>query len=71
MVFPRNQCFEKAMKTMVETFTGPADKGIYSKSVQETLYMMACDALKAVDSIDNVSHFSCYLASFRMTFSIY
>lgn len=43
------------MNALLETFSGPADKGIYSKSVQETLYLMACDAIKEVSSIDEVS----------------
>jgi urate oxidase len=39
----------------VETFAGPADKGVFSKSVQETLYLMACDALKKTIDVDNIT----------------
>jgi urate oxidase len=40
---------------LVNTFAGPSDKGVYSKSVQQTLFLMAGAALKADASVDNVS----------------
>ena len=40
---------------MIYTFSGPSDKGVYSKSVQQTLYQMAGAALKAESVLDNVS----------------
>ena len=43
---------------MINTFAGPSDKGVYSKSVQQTLYQMAGAALKADGSIDNVRCYS-------------
>lgn len=39
----------------MNTFAGPSDKGVYSKSVQQTLYQMAAAALKAEGGIDSVS----------------
>lgn len=39
---------------MVYTFAGPSDKGVYSKSVQQTLYLMAEAALKAESSVEKV-----------------
>jgi hypothetical protein len=39
---------------LVNTFAGPSDKGVYSKSVQQTLYLMAGAALKADASVDQV-----------------
>lgn len=39
---------------MVNTFAGPSDKGVYSKSVQQTLYLMADAALKTESSVDKV-----------------
>lgn len=50
-----NQTFDRVMKALVETFAGPADSGVYSKSVQETLYLMGSAALKAVDGVEEVS----------------
>jgi urate oxidase len=41
---------------LIRTFTGPADQGIYSPSVQETLYQMGGAALKASGMIDQVSN---------------
>jgi urate oxidase len=40
---------------LVNTFAGPSDKGVYSKSVQQTLYQMATAALKSDGAIDSVS----------------
>jgi len=50
-----NQSFEKIVDSLLQTFAGPADKGIYSKSVQETLYQMATDSLKRIDNIDDMT----------------
>ena len=36
------------------TFAGPADKGVYSPSVQQTLYFIGRAVLSAVPSIANV-----------------
>ncbi len=41
--------------SLVQTFAGPADKGVYSPSVQETLYLMGAAAVKKVSAIDDVS----------------
>lgn len=41
--------------TLVRTFVGPADTGIYSKSVQQTLYKMGESVLEAEPSITAVS----------------
>jgi urate oxidase len=41
-------------QALVYTFAGPSDKGVYSKSVQQTLYQMAAAALKADAAIDQV-----------------
>lgn len=40
---------------MIQTFTGPADKGVYSPSVQETLYLMAAAAIKAAGAVEEVT----------------
>lgn len=42
-------------KALVYTFAGPSDGGVYSKSVQETLYQMAAAALKAEGAIDTIT----------------
>lgn len=47
--------FDVIVEALLQTFAGPADKGIYSKSVQETLYLMCCDALKKTDSVDEIT----------------
>lgn len=39
---------------LINTFAGPSDTGVYSKSVQQTLYSMAEAALKAVTDIESV-----------------
>ena len=39
---------------MVHVFAGPSDKGVYSKSVQQTLYQMAGAALKAEGALSEV-----------------
>jgi urate oxidase len=49
------KAFDKVCEACIYTFAGPADKGVYSKSVQETLYQMSCESLKKVDTIDEVS----------------
>lgn len=40
---------------MITTFAGPADVGVYSPSVQETLYKMAVGALESVSSIGEIT----------------
>lgn len=40
---------------LIRTFAGPADKGVYSASVQETLYQMACAGLQVAPGIDQIT----------------
>lgn len=47
--------FSSLQDTLVNTFAGPADKGVYSPSVQETLYKMASDALAKESAIEHVT----------------
>lgn len=42
-------------KTLLATFTGPADTGVYSPSVQKTLYEMANVSLKNHPAIDKMT----------------
>lgn len=42
------------MDTMLEIFAGPPDKGVYSKSVQETVYKMGVGGLAAVPELDSI-----------------
>ena len=64
---------KEILDTMVDEFAGPADKGVYSVSVQQTLYDMAVgvlDKAKGVEKIElymvggllhNVGHSLCSL----------
>lgn len=49
-----NQIASDIEKIMIETFTGPADVGVYSKSVQETLFLMCKNALQAQPAVDKI-----------------
>lgn len=42
-------------RTLVHTFTGPCDTGVYSPSVQETLYKMASAALAKESTIESIT----------------
>lgn len=46
--------FAAAKAALLAAFFGPADKGIFSPSVQFTLHDMACRALSAVPAIESV-----------------
>jgi urate oxidase len=39
---------------LINTFAGPSDKGVYSKSVQQTLYEMAESALRVAPTVDKM-----------------
>lgn len=41
-------------KTLVDTLAGPVDKGVYSYSVQQTLYDMAVAALNKDTNVSKV-----------------
>lgn len=51
-------CFDKAWDvvkaTIIEKFAGPADKGVFSASVQNTLYISARAAIARIPQIDKV-----------------
>lgn len=40
---------------LITTFTGPADVGVYSKSVQETMYLMGVEALRRQPVLEKIS----------------
>ena len=48
------QIAQSVEDTLVRTLVGPADTGVYSKSVQETLYNMGQAVLEAEPSISSV-----------------
>lgn len=50
-----NEIVDNIKKVLINTFTGPADIGIYSPSVQKTLYEMANAALRNVPMIDKIT----------------
>jgi urate oxidase len=47
--------YERIESTLLKTFAGPSDKGVYSPSVQETLYKMGREAIKAETSIGEIT----------------
>ncbi len=55
-LFPKmkKQIATNVENAMVHVFAGPSDKGVYSKSVQQTLYQMAGAALKAEGALSEV-----------------
>mmetsp|Transcript_14606 Transcript_14606/g.57351 ORF Transcript_14606/g.57351 Transcript_14606/m.57351 type:complete len:301 (-) Transcript_14606:56-958(-) len=46
---------EAIFQRLVETFSGPADTGVFSKSLQETAYKMAVSVLRSFEDVDEVS----------------
>lgn len=50
-----NKVFSDIETAMIRTFAGPADKGIYSPSVQQTLYFMACAGLQVAPAVEQVT----------------
>lgn len=50
-----NSIFEVVRASLLDTFFGPANTGVYSKSVQETMFKMGSDVLKAVSSVADVT----------------
>lgn len=42
------------LDTLIDEFAGPADKGVYSVSVQQTLYDMGTGLLAKVPSVDKI-----------------
>lgn len=49
-----NEIAKRIEEVLVGTFVGPADKGVYSKSVQETLYLMAKNSIESEPSINSM-----------------
>ena len=49
-----NQIHKIIEEKMINTFAGPADTGVYSNSVQQTLFEMGREALLAVKEIESV-----------------
>mmetsp|Transcript_32415 Transcript_32415/g.52478 ORF Transcript_32415/g.52478 Transcript_32415/m.52478 type:complete len:307 (+) Transcript_32415:153-1073(+) len=47
--------YEKSRQALVETFAGPAGSGIYSPSVQLSMYQMGSAVLEKVPTIDSIS----------------
>ncbi len=41
-------------EALVNTFAGPSDVGVYSASVQQTLYEMAASGLRAAPAVEKV-----------------
>lgn len=50
-----NKTYDRIESALINTFAGPADRGVYSPSVQETLYLMGVDAIKAESSINDIT----------------
>eukprot|EP00601_Ochromonadales_sp_CCMP2298_P003290 CAMPEP_0173181856 /NCGR_PEP_ID=MMETSP1141-20130122/7515_1 /TAXON_ID=483371 /ORGANISM="non described non described, Strain CCMP2298" /LENGTH=336 /DNA_ID=CAMNT_0014104887 /DNA_START=26 /DNA_END=1037 /DNA_ORIENTATION=- len=50
-----NTVAEKLEDAFVNTFAGPADKGVYSKSVQQTLLQMANAALAVAPAVSSIT----------------
>lgn len=50
-----SKSYERIESALVKTFAGPSDKGVYSPSVQETLYKMGTEAVKAEASIGEIT----------------
>mmetsp|Transcript_9789 Transcript_9789/g.23349 ORF Transcript_9789/g.23349 Transcript_9789/m.23349 type:complete len:313 (-) Transcript_9789:93-1031(-) len=64
---------EEILTLMLEKFAGPAETGVYSKSVQETVYQMGVDAMQVHPDVDavffrlpNVHHYVYNLDKFGM-----
>uniref|UniRef100_A0A7S4JP02 Uricase n=1 Tax=Paramoeba aestuarina TaxID=180227 RepID=A0A7S4JP02_9EUKA len=45
---------DNVMELVIKTFAGPADKGVYSSSVQQTIYEIGKQALKSIPEIENI-----------------
>lgn len=50
-----NKIATNVENAMIHVFAGPSDKGVYSKSVQQTLYQMAGAALKAEGALSEIT----------------
>lgn len=50
-----NLVYETIRAVFLKTFFGPADRGVYSKSVQETMYTMGNAVLAAVSEIPEIT----------------
>eukprot|EP01033_Poteriospumella_lacustris_P001852 gene1852-1345_t len=50
-----NKVYSDVESALIKTFAGPADKGVYSASVQQTLHQMACAGLQVAPSIDEIT----------------
>lgn len=57
---------QKVFDTLISTLAGPADRGVFSKSLQETAYKMAVAALETVPELSKV-----YLATPNVHFYPY
>lgn len=65
---------QKVLDTLLEIWSGPADVGVYSKSVQETAYNMACTVLQRIPEVEsvylatpNIHHYTYPLKNFGLT----
>ena len=50
-----NAIYESVRSSLVDTFFGPPNTGVYSKSVQETMFKMGEAVLKSVANVANVA----------------
>jgi len=50
-----NKTFSDVETAFIRTFAGPADKGIYSASVQNTLFEMASAGLKVAPAVEQIT----------------
>jgi len=62
----KKQIATNVENAMVHVFSGPSDKGVYSKSVQQTLYQMAGAALKAEGALSEVRFKPPFCCCFRV-----
>ncbi|EFJ14801.1 hypothetical protein SELMODRAFT_156451 [Selaginella moellendorffii] len=46
--------YDKVTRTLFETFFGPSKSGVYSPSVQNTLYLMAQEVLRSVPEVSSI-----------------
>jgi urate oxidase len=50
-----NQMYEAIQQAIIESFAGPADVGVFSASVQATLYKVGCEVLARFKDIERIS----------------
>ena len=53
--FPPSTSGPQARSAIVSTFFGPPEKGVYSASVQRTLFLMGAAALRAAPALSSIT----------------